>query len=95
MGVLISLALFNARTTQFAFTLAGRENDARRESLITRKALLRQILGWILDIIRSEWMSSLGNPATAVGTRDEERTRELMDKECSFMAIRKRPPEDV
>ena len=36
-----------------------------------------------------------GNPATVVGTRDEERTRELMDKECSFMAIHKCPPEDL
>lgn len=36
-----------------------------------------------------------GNPATVVGTREEERTRELMDKECSFMAIHKCPPEDL
>jgi maltose O-acetyltransferase len=36
-----------------------------------------------------------GNPATVVGSRDEERTRALMDKECSFMAIHKRPPEDL
>jgi acetyltransferase-like isoleucine patch superfamily enzyme len=36
-----------------------------------------------------------GNPAVVVGTRDEDRTRELMDKECSFMALHKCPPEDV
>jgi len=36
-----------------------------------------------------------GNPATVVGMRDEDRTRELMEKECSYMAIHKRPPEDL
>ena len=36
-----------------------------------------------------------GNPATVVGTRDEERTRALMEKESSFMAMHKCPPEDV
>ena len=36
-----------------------------------------------------------GNPATVVGTRDEERTRALMEKKSSFMAIHKCPPEDV
>jgi acetyltransferase-like isoleucine patch superfamily enzyme len=61
MEALVSLSLFNARTTRFAFTVAGRENDARRESLITQKARLRRILGWIPHILRSEWMSSLGN----------------------------------
>jgi acetyltransferase-like isoleucine patch superfamily enzyme len=45
----------------FAFTPAGRENDARRESLITQKARLRRTLSRILHIFRSEWMSSLGN----------------------------------
>ncbi len=36
-----------------------------------------------------------GNPATVVGRRDEERTRALMEKESSFMAIHKCPPEDL
>jgi acetyltransferase-like isoleucine patch superfamily enzyme len=36
-----------------------------------------------------------GNPATVVGSRDEARTRELMEQECSFMALHKRPPEDL
>ena len=40
---------------------AGKEYAARRESLITQKARLSRILGWILHIFRSEWMSSLGN----------------------------------
>ena len=36
-----------------------------------------------------------GNPATVVGKRDEDRTRELMEKERSFMALHKHPPEDL
>jgi maltose O-acetyltransferase len=36
-----------------------------------------------------------GNPAVVVGRRDEERTRELMDKGCSFMARHKCPPEEL
>ncbi len=36
-----------------------------------------------------------GNPAVVVGRRDEERTRELMEKECSLMAMYGVPPEDL
>ncbi len=36
-----------------------------------------------------------GNPATVIGNRDQKSTQELMDKECSFMAIHKTPPEDL
>lgn len=36
-----------------------------------------------------------GNPAVVVGRRDEERTRELMEKGCSFMAMHHSPPEDL
>ena len=36
-----------------------------------------------------------GNPAVVVGRRDEERTLELMEKGCSFMAIHRSPPEDL
>ncbi len=61
MEVPLSPSHFDVRTTRVAFTLAGRENDARRELLITQKARLRRILGWIPHVLRSEWMSSLGN----------------------------------
>ncbi len=33
----------------------------KSRSMITQKARLRRILGWIPHILRSEWMSSLGN----------------------------------
>jgi acetyltransferase-like isoleucine patch superfamily enzyme len=36
-----------------------------------------------------------GNPAVVVGRRDEDRTQELMEKGCSFMATHKYPPEDL
>ncbi len=36
-----------------------------------------------------------GNPATPVGSRDPERTRELMERGCSFMADRQTPPDDL
>jgi acetyltransferase-like isoleucine patch superfamily enzyme len=36
-----------------------------------------------------------GNPAVVIGSRDPERTQELMDRECSYMATHKRPPEDL
>jgi len=36
-----------------------------------------------------------GNPATVVGKRDEGRTRDLMKRERSFMAMHKRPPDDL
>ncbi len=36
-----------------------------------------------------------GNPAVVVGKRDEERTRELMEKGRSFMALHDRLPEDL
>lgn len=36
-----------------------------------------------------------GNPAVIVGRRDEQRTRELMEKGCSFMAQHECPPEDL
>jgi acetyltransferase-like isoleucine patch superfamily enzyme len=36
-----------------------------------------------------------GNPAAVVGSRDEKRTRELMDKERSFMVLHKYPPDDL
>lgn len=36
-----------------------------------------------------------GNPAHAVGRRDERRTHELMEKGCAFMANRNRLPEGL
>jgi acetyltransferase-like isoleucine patch superfamily enzyme len=36
-----------------------------------------------------------GNPAVVVGSRDEDRTRDLMDRGCSYMVKYKSPPEDL
>jgi len=36
-----------------------------------------------------------GNPAVIIGTRDEARTQALMEQGRSFLAMHKRPPEDI
>lgn len=36
-----------------------------------------------------------GNPAVVVGSREQGRTRELMERGCSFVVQHKRPPEDL